>query len=271
MNSTLTEKFAKTLRKHIVEMTYKANSSHSGSCLSITDIIAVLYGKIMNIDPKNPDDPNRDRFILSKGHAAAVVYAALAEKEFFPITWLDKYCKDDSSLLGHITHKDVPGVEVSTGSLGHGLPIACGMSYACKQDNLSHFIYIIMGDGEINEGSNWESFLFAAHHELSQIIIFLDYNKIQSFGNTNDILNLEPLCEKITAFNWHVQEIDGHQHKEIENAILEAQKEKRPSLIIAHTVKGKGVHFMENQLLWHYRSPNENELKMALNDIEQGI
>jgi transketolase len=267
MNDTI--EFSKVLRKHVLQMIYKAKASHIGSCFSIADIIAVLYGKILNVNPQNPSAQNRDRFILSKGHAAAIVYAALAEKGFFPKEWLSRYCEDASPLSGHITHKFVPGVEVSTGSLGHGLPIACGMSYAIKKNGGKEKTYVVMSDGELNEGSNWEAILFAAHHKLSSLIVFVDYNKIQSYGMTNEVLNLESLKDKWEAFNWNVQEINGHNHNEIEYAINVAKSSGNfPSVIIANTIKGNGVSFMENKIEWHYRSPSEEELKMALKEIE---
>ena len=263
-----TSELAKKIRKHVVEMTYRSKSSHIGSCFSVSDIIAVLYGKLLNIDPKNPENKDRDHFILSKGHAAATVYAVLAERGFIPKEWLIRYGEDDSFLSGHITHKFVAGVEVSTGSLGHGLSIACGLAYAKKQEKSDNYAYVIMSDGELNEGSNWEGLLFAGHHKLSTLIVFIDYNKIQAFGKTNEILNLEPLVDKLKAFRWHVQEINGHNHQEVENAVVQAKKTSQPSIIIAHTIKGKGVSFMEDQLTWHYRSPNDKDMISALKELD---
>jgi transketolase len=265
------KRLARQLRVHALCMTHRAKSSHVGSNLSIADIVAVLYARILRVDPANPDWPQRDRFVLSKGHACACVYAALAERGFFPVEWLGEYCSDDGRLAGHITKSWVPGVEVSTGSLGHGLPVACGMALAGKRDGQCYRVFNLQSDGECDEGSNWEAILFAAHHRLDNLINIVDYNKIQSLGSVEETLNLEPLAEKFNSFGWLVREIDGHNLAEIEHVLdktpLEAGK---PTCIIAHTVKGKGISFMENQVLWHYRSPNEQELQTALIELGAG-
>jgi transketolase len=248
-------------------MVHHAHASHIGSCLSMTDILAVLYNDILQVDPAQPEWPERDRFILSKGHGAAAMYAALAEKGFFPKEWLEGYCDDDSPLLGHISHK-VPGVEVSTGSLGHGLAIGCGMAKAGKEKNDPHRVFVLLSDGELNEGSCWESILFASHHGLDNLTAIVDYNKIQSFGGVKDVLDPEPLASKWQAFNWASREIDGHDFLQVTHALTAIPfKPGKPSVIIAHTVKGKGVSFMENQLTWHYRSPNDEQLEQALAEI----
>lgn len=259
--------FAKEIRKKALELVYNAKASHIGGALSMVDILAVLYQEILNINPTDPQNPERDRFLLSKGHACTGLYAVLGLKGFFTMETLDTYGKDGSPFLSHTTHH-VSGVEISAGSLGHGLPIACGLALAAKHKKADWRTYCLVGDGEMDEGSNWEAILFAAHHQLDHLCLIIDYNKIQSLGNTNEVLSLEPLADKFNAFNWHTIEIDGHNHQEIKDAFDKAtQTRKKPTVIIAHTIKGKGVSFMENNLLWHYRSPNETEYQQAINEI----
>jgi len=268
MGSQSYQKLASQIRRSALYMVHKANASHIGTCLSIADILAVLYSDILRVDSTRPDWPDRDRFILSKGHGAAVLYAVLAERGFFPKEWLGAYCQDGTHLAGHITHQGVPGVEVSTGSLGHGLPIGCGMVLAGKHDNRPYRVFVLLSDGECDEGSNWEAALFAPHHHLDNLIAIVDYNKIQSFGTIKEVLDLEPLAAKWRAFGWAVREVDGHDFGQIEDALKSVPfKVGRPSCIIAHTVKGKGVSFMENQLAWHYKSPNAEQLKQALAEL----
>jgi len=268
MHSQSYQKLASRIRRSALCMVHKANASHIGTCLSIADILAVLYTGVLRVDSTRPDWPDRDRFILSKGHGAAILYAVLAERGFFPKEWLDTYCQDGAHLAGHITHHNVPGVEVSTGSLGHGLPICCGMALAGKHDNQLYRVFALLSDGECDEGSTWEAALFATHHHLDNLIAIIDYNKIQSFGTVKEVLDLEPLAEKWRAFGWAVREIDGHDFGQIEDALKSIPfKISRPSCIIAHTVKGKGVSFMENQLAWHYKSPNIEQLKQALAEL----
>lgn len=263
--------FARTLRTQTLKMVHKANASHIGSCLSMADILAVLYGEILKVDPNNPQWDERDRFILSKGHGAAILYATLAEKGFFPHKWLDNYSQNGSKLTGHVSHY-VPGVEVSTGSLGHGLPIGCGMALAGKRENKPHRVFVLLSDGELDEGSNWESFLFAPHHQLDNLVAIIDYNKIQSFGTVKEVLDLEPLKAKFEAFRWSVKEIDGHNHQQITDTLKQIPFTKGiPSIIIAHTIKGKGISFMENQLAWHYKSPNAEQLTQAIAELELKI
>lgn len=262
------ELLAHKIRGHALKMVNRAHSSHIGSSLSMADLLAVLYGKILRVDPSNPEWPQRDRFILSKGHAVAVVYAVLAERGFFPPEWLDTYAQNRSHLAGHITY-GVPGVEVSTGSLGHGLSIGCGMALAAKRDNQPFRVFVLLSDGECDEGSTWESVLFAPHHKLDNLIAIVDYNKIQSFGRTEEVLNLNPLADKWRAFGWAVREIDGHNFEQIEGALTDIPFEAgRPSCIIAHTIKGKGVSFMEDQLAWHYLTPDDEQLRQALAELE---
>ncbi|MFH1713102.1 MAG: transketolase, partial [Candidatus Jacksonbacteria bacterium] len=246
----------------------RAKSAHIGSNFSIADILTVLYNNALKIDSKRPQWPLRDRLILSKGHAGACLYAILAEKGFFPKSWLDKFYLPGGLLPGHATHT-VPGVEVSTGALGHGLPIACGMALSAKLDRKKWRVFCLLSDGELDEGSVWEALLFAPHHKLDNLTLIIDYNKIQALGNTNEVLNLEPLTDKLRAFNWAATEIDGHNFDEIKHALRSVPLKKgSPSCIIAHTVKGKGVSFMENKLEWHYKTPSDEEFEEATREIK---
>lgn len=258
---------ATRIRAHVLQMTHRAKSSHIGGCLSIADLLAVLYNRILRLDPAHPDWDDRDRFILSKGHAVAAVYAALAEQKFFPKEWLETFYLDGSHFPGHITY-GLPGVEASTGSLGHGLSISCGMALAGKRDNRTYRVFALLSDGECDEGSTWEAALFAPHHHLDNLIAIVDYNKIQSFGAVKEVLNLDPLADKWQAFGWAVREINGHDFEQIENALISVPFESgRPSCIVAHTVKGKGLSFMENQLASHYRHLNDEELSLGLAEL----
>ncbi len=265
-NISLTD-LAHRIRLHAMRMISTAKSSHLGSNFSMAEIIAVLYGKILKISPDRPDDPHRDRFILSKGHAAAGYYAALAECGFFPVEWLDSFYVDGAKLAGHAT-RGIPGIEVSSGALGHGLPIAVGMALATKRDEKKHRIFALLSDGECNEGSVWEAAMLAAQHKLDNLVCIIDYNKIQALGYTKDVCDLEPFTEKWRAFRWSTREVDGHDVnaliETLETVPFEADK---PSCIVAHTVKGKGVSFMEDQLLWHYRSPQGEEFENAMGEL----
>jgi transketolase len=260
---------ATRIRCNALRMVSAANASHIGACLSATDVLAVLYAKVLKVDPANPDWPERDRFILSKGHAAAMLYAVLAERGFFPKEWLDAYCRNGSPLTGHAT-ACVPGVDISTGSLGHGLPIACGMALAAKRKSQAPSrVFCLMGDGECNEGSVWEAASFAPQHKLDNLVAIVDSNRLQGFGSTDQVIDMEPMADKWRAFRWAVHEIDGHDVPTIENTFAAVPFEPgRPSVIIARTVKGKGVSYMENQLCWHYRSPNAEQLEQALREVE---
>jgi len=258
------------IRHHVLMMTNRAKSSHVGSNYSMADLMAVLYGKSLRVDPKNPEWPDRDRFILSKGHGCAALYAVLAERGFFPLEWLDTFYLNGARLAGHATHAGTPGIEISTGSLGHGLPVATGMALAAKRDGKSHRVFALLSDGECDEGSNWEPILFAPQHHLDNLVVIVDYNKIQSLGTTKEVMDLEPFADKWRAFGWAVREIDGHDFAEIETALAELPIQKnRPSCILAHTVKGKGVSFMEDTLLWHYRIPQSEEFEEALAELER--
>jgi len=260
-------RLANTVRAHCLRMTHHGKGGHIGSMLSMAELIAVLYERILKVDPKNPKWPERDRFILSKGHAGAAVYAALAEKGFFPMQWLDTYYKDNGKLMGHINHK-VPGVEFSTGSLGHGLPVACGMALSAKVRREKHRVFCLMSDGDLDEGSTNEAILFAAQQKLDNLIGIYDYNKIQALGFVKEVLNIEPLTSRMTDMGWSVREVDGHDVEEIERALREAPFEPgKPSWITAHTVKGKGVSFMENTVSCHYGHVNAEQLAQALQEL----
>ena len=259
---------AKKIRKTSVTMVYKAHASHIGGALSMADILAVLYSDILIYDKSNPKWEKRDRCLLSKGHACASFYAVLAHAGFFPIDELDSYAQNGSSFLCHTTHH-VPGVEISAGSLGHGFPIACGIALSAKIKKENFNTYVILGDGEMDEGSNWEALLLASHLGLDNLCLIIDYNKIQSLGATNEVLNLEPFKSKLEAFNWNVIQIDGHNHEAIRRAFIQAEAFwGKPTAIIADTIKGKGVSFMENELLWHYKSPDEKQYNQAIKEIE---
>lgn len=259
-----TRTLAKTIRIDTLEMVHRANASHVGSCLSMADILAVLYGRILKHKPAEPKWAGRDMVFLSKGHACAIMYALLAELGYFEKSLLETYGQNGTLLQGHLSHH-VPGVELSTGSLGHGLPVACGVALAALREKTARNTYAILSDGELDEGSNWEAILFAGHHKLKNLTAIVDYNKIQSFGSVEEVLALEPLADKWRACHWEVIEIDGHDHAALEKAF--AQSAQKPKAIIAHTIKGKGVSFMEGALAWHYKSPNEEQLEQALKEL----
>ena len=247
-------------------MTNVSKSSHIGSALSIVEILVSLYFKILKVDPKNPSFQERDKFILSKAHGSTALYAILMEKGFFPSEYLEKYYIDDGILPGHLDKLSAPGLEYSTGSLGHGFPAAIGMAIANKQTHNPGRIFVVIGDGECNEGSIWEGVMLAAHLKLNNITAIVDYNKIQSFGRTNEVINQEPIGDRWRSFGWEVHEIDGHNYEKLLQAFTFEQK--KPKVIIAHTVKGKGISFMEDLLEWHYKSPNDEEYKQALKELE---
>lgn len=260
---------AAKIRRHVVQMTHCAKSSHVGSSLSMAELLAVLYLRVLRVGPETMDDPDRDRFILSKGHACAGLYAVLAERGFFPLDWLESFYHDGARLAGHATAHGIPGIEVSTGALGHGLPIASGMALAGKRDGRPYRVFTLLSDGECDEGSTWEAVLFAPHHRLDNLIAIVDYNKIQSLGHVKDVLNLDPFAAKWSAFGWAVREIDGHDPEAIESALAKLPIEPdKPTCVIAHTVKGKGISFMEDKLLWHYRTPQGEEYQQALAELE---
>lgn len=234
----------------------------------MADLLAALYGNILRVDPARPDWPERDRLILSKGHACSALYAALALRGFFPEEWLDSFYQDGGRLAGHVTHTGVPGVEFSTGSLGHGLSVATGMALAGKRDGAPWRVFALLSDGECDEGSTWEPALFAPQHGLDNLVVIVDYNKIQSLGRTQEVLDLDPFADKWRAFGWSVSEIDGHDMAQVLTALGGIPlRTGKPSCIIAHTIKGKGVSFMEDKLLWHYRNPSVEEYAAAVSEI----
>jgi len=261
-----THQLAQGIRQNALKMVHKARASHIGSALSIVDILAVLYGAVMRFDPTEPADSKRDRFILSKGHACVAVYATLAEVGFITKAQLETYGEDFSWLMNHISHK-VDGVELSTGALGHGLPLGVGKALAAKTRGEAWRTFVLLSDGEMDEGSNWEALMFAAHHKLSNLIAIIDYNKLQSLGAVADTLGLEPLADKLRAFGCYVHEVDGHDHDVITAALSNVTLCK-PTVISAHTTKGKIVSYMENCVEWHYKNPSDEQLAMALAELE---
>ncbi len=266
-----TMELARRMRIQALHMVHRARASHISSALSICDIVAVLYGQVLRLNPDQPAWALRDRFILSKGHACVAIYAALAETGFFPEEDLLSYGRDHSDLMNHISHK-VAGVEFSTGSLGHGLPFGVGKALAAKKRTASWRTFVLLSDGEWGEGSNWEAMLFAAHHGLDNLVAIVDYNKLQSLTSVANTLGLEPLADKFSAFGWSVREVYGHDHAALAQELSQAPWESgKPSILIAHTTKGKGVSFMENTIEWHYRSPDELQLSQALAELGEGL
>ena len=259
---------AKLIRKSCLKMVHEANASHLASALSIVDMLNALYSDFLKTDPNSQDWEDRDRLLLSKGHACVALYSTLAEYNFFPREDLDTYGKDFSNLMNHVSHK-VPGVEFSTGSLGHALPFGVGKAMAAKRLNKSWKTVVILSDGELGEGSNWEAFLSASHHKLDNLLVVVDYNKLQSLTTVEETLNLEPLVDKFLAFGWAIHEVDGHNHETLVDTFNKVPFEiDKPSLVLAHTIKGKGVSFMENSVDWHYKSPSKEQLESAIKEIE---
>jgi transketolase len=260
---------ATAIRRHIVEMLAEAASGHPGGSLSAVEVVTALYfGGFLRYDPKNPDWPDRDRFILSKGHGVPVQYAALAEAGFLPHSELSTLRKIDSRLQGHPVLGTAPGIEASTGSLGQGLSIALGMALAANLDKKDVRVYCMLGDGECQEGQVWEAAMAAGHHRPDNLIAIVDYNKFQLDGATNEIINIEPFADKWRAFGWHVREIDGHDIGEVMDALDWALSMNGPACIVAHTVKGKGVSFMEGENAYHGVAPTEEELAKALGELD---
>jgi len=263
------KQMAKKLRRHVITMTATAGSGHPGGSLSAADIIAALYFRVLRHDPQDPRRPDRDRFILSKGHAAPVLYAALAEAGYFPVAELATLRRLDSRLQGHTDRKFTPGVEMSAGSLGMGLSFAVGMALAAKLDAKAYRTYVLLSDGECQEGQTWEAVLSAAQFKLDNVVAIVDFNSIQLSGWTRDIMNLEPFAQKWQAFGWHVIDIDGHDFDQILGAFSGAGKTKaKPTIIIARTIKGKGVSFMENSVAFHGKAPTWEEAERALKELQ---
>lgn len=262
------EKMTLKVRRDVIEMIYAGGSGHPGGSLSAAEILTALYFEIMNVHPQDPTWPERDRFVLSKGHAAPLLYAVLAEKGFFPQEWLTTFQKNDTLLQKHIDMRIVPGAEVSTGSLGQGLSVAIGMALAAKINQADWRVYVLIGDGESQEGQIWEAALSAAQFELDNLIVFLDWNQLQVDGRVEEINCLDPIEDKWRSFRWHVQKIDGHNMEQILSATEKAQEHTgSPDIIIAETVKGKGISFMEDRVEWHARALTEDEYQIALADL----
>lgn len=270
MNDKELQAIAKELRIDVIRMTTEAGSGHPGGSLSAADIMAVLYFEVLRHDPKDPKWEDRDRFVLSKGHVAPILYACLAETGYFPKSELMTLRKLGSRLQGHPVKNKLPGVEASTGSLGQGLSMACGMALAGKMDGKKYYTYCMLGDGELQEGQNWEAAMFASHHELENLIAIVDRNHLQISGDTEEVMTVDPLSEKWMSFGWNVIEEEGHDIKAIREAFAEAKKIKGPTVIIFETVKGKGVSFMENNVGFHGRSCKPEEHEKAMKELGGG-
>ena len=268
-NATVTrlKGIANQVRKDIIEETYNAGSGHPGGSLSSADVLTYLYFEAMKIDPKNPKWEDRDRFVLSKGHAAPALYAVLAERGYFPTSDLPTLRKLGSHLQGHPDMNKTPGIDISTGSLGIGLSNACGMALAGRLEKKDFTVYAICGDGETEEGQIWEAAMFASHHKLSNLIAFVDANGLQIDGRTADVMNTEPLHERFASFGWFVQRINGHDFAEIDAAVKAAKLSQKPSMIVCDTVKGKGVSFMENVAGWHGVAPKKDDYDKAMAEL----
>ena len=272
MNNTELKLIAYKVRKHAISGVYSAKSGHPGGSLSIADILAVLYFDCMNVDPKNAKSPDRDRFVLSKGHCAPALYGVLAEKGFIPKEDITTLRNINSYLQGHPDMKHIPGVDMSTGSLGQGICAANGMALAAKLDGKDYRVYTILGDGECEEGQVWEAAMFAAHYKLDNLTAFVDFNGLQIDGAVTDVMNPTPLDKKFEAFGWNVISIDAHDFEQIKNALKAAKEYKgKPTVIIAKSIKGKGVSFMENNAAWHGAAPNEEQYKLAIEELDAKI
>lgn len=263
---------ALNIRKHALEAVYSAKSGHPGGSLSIADALAYLYFKEMNIDPKNPKWDERDRFVLSKGHCAPALYSALALKGYFPIEEIKHFRSLGHFLQGHPDMKGVPGVDMSTGSLGQGISAACGIALSAKLSDKSYRVYAILGDGELEEGQVWEAAMFAAQYKLDNLCAYVDNNGLQIDGNIEDVMSPLPIPGKFKEFGWNVIEINGHDLDEIEMAYSQAKTVKgKPTVIVAHSVKGKGVSFMENQASWHGSAPNAEQYALAVKELDAAL
>lgn len=264
-NNQNSVELARKIRRNALEMVHRARASHIASALSIIDILSVLYGQVMKISLAEVDSNDRDRFILSKGHACVALYSTLAEVGILPKEQLLTYGDNFSWLMNHASHK-VPGVEFSTGALGHGLPFGVGKALAAKIAKQEWRTFVLLSDGEMDEGSNWEALMFSAHHHLDNLVAIIDYNKLQSLDTIENTLGLEPLVDKLEAFGSKVIEVDGHNHNQLYDA-LTAKFSGKPLVVVAHTIKGKGISFMHNKVEWHYKNPNDQELSLALNEL----
>lgn len=260
------------VRMGIIEGVHSAKAGHPGGSLSSADVLTYLYMHRMNVDPKNPKDPNRDRMVLSKGHAAPALYSVLAMRGFFPTEDLKTLRKIDSYLQGHPDSRKIPGVDASTGSLGQGISVACGMALSAKISCDSYKVYALLGDGELEEGEVWEAAMFASHYKLDNLVAIVDNNNMQIDGKIGDVMSPYPIDEKFEAFGWHVINIDGHDFDRMEKAFNEAETVvHKPTVIIIRTVKGRGVSYMENVVDWHGKAPNDDEYKVAMDDLNNAL
>ncbi|MCS7337606.1 MAG: transketolase [Verrucomicrobiae bacterium] len=255
------------LRKRLLQLIHYAGAGHTGGDLSCLEILLVLYNRILRIDPANPRDPNRDRYVQSKGHSVEALYVVLADRGFFPEPELESLCKYKSRFIGHPTRK-VPGIEMNTGALGHGLSISVGMALAAKMDNAPWRVFTLLGDGELAEGSNWEAAMAAAHYKLDNLVAIVDHNRLQITGPTRQVMCTEPLADKFAAFGWTVRAVDGHSIPALTEVLTQPPVPAKPTCVIADTVKGKGISFMENDPKWHHGVPNANELAAALAELD---
>lgn len=253
-------------RQKILRYIIEAGAGHTGGSLSCTDILNVLYNRVMNVSPENFHSPDRDRYIQSKGHSVEALYVVLADCGFFPETELQTLCRYQSPFVGHPTRK-VPGIEMNTGALGHGLPICVGMAIAGKLDEAQYRVFTLLGDGELAEGSNWEAAMAAAHYGLDNLTAILDHNTLQITGHTRDVCSNEPIDEKFLSFGWHVRVVDGHDFSELTETLSAGPQRGKPTLVIANTVKGRGVSFMENVVSWHHGVPSRAEFELALSEL----
>lgn len=262
----MTTELARQARRSALQMCSRSGASHIGAALSVIDILAVLYGYVADVSPHRTDDPSRDIILVSKGHSASGVYAVMAHAGYFPVEWLDDYYLDGSHLGGHVTAHGIPGVELSTGALGHALPFGVGRAITDDLDGIDRRVFVVMSDGECAEGSNWEAALMAAHRGLRNLTVIVDRNRLQILGETEDVLGLEPFADKWRSFGWDVLEMDGHDHVELTKAMR--HRAGSPVCIIANTIKGKGVDFMEGKVEWHTLVPNDEHLAAALAQLE---
>lgn len=269
MTAAKLTKLTREMRREIIEISHRNHGSHVGSSFSIIDILAALYFNVMRVYPSRPWHSNRDRFVLSKGHAALALYAVLAHRGFFSAKRLQTFLKDGSLLVGHPESRTLPGVEATTGSLGHGLSVAAGMALAAKRSGRRNRVFVLLSDGECDEGEVWEAALFAAHHKLDNLTVIVDYNKLQAFGTTNTVLELEPFVSKWESFGWSVREHSGHNFAALTKTFsLVPFTKGKPSALIAQTTMGKGVSFMEDQLAWHYLEPTKEHLDRAQKELQ---
>jgi transketolase len=255
------------LRKKTLEAIFEAGAGHTGGGLSCLDILNALYNRVLNVSPETLSSPTRDRYVQSKGHSVEALYAVLADRGFFPASELQTICRYKSHFVGHPT-RHIPGIEMNTGALGHGLPICIGMALAAKMDSAPYRVFTLLGDGELAEGSNWEAALAAAHYQLDNLIAILDHNTLQITGHTRDVMSNEPVDEKFRAFGWTVRTVNGHDYAALTKALTDPPETGKPTFVIASTIKGRGVSFMENVAKWHHGVPSEAELKQALRELD---